>query len=45
MLELRDLTVSYGAITALHGISIKVETGSIVTLVGSNGGEERRDSL
>jgi branched-chain amino acid transport system ATP-binding protein len=37
MLELRDLTVSYGAITALHGISIKVETGSIVTLVGSNG--------
>jgi branched-chain amino acid transport system ATP-binding protein len=37
MLELRDLTVSYGAITALHGISIKVEAGSIVTLVGSNG--------
>jgi branched-chain amino acid transport system ATP-binding protein len=37
MLEVRDLTVSYGAITALHGISIKVEAGSIVTLVGSNG--------
>jgi branched-chain amino acid transport system ATP-binding protein len=37
MLELRDLTVGYGAITALHGISIKVEAGSIVTLVGSNG--------
>src|SRR6187397_3027889 len=37
MLELRDLTVCYGAITALHGISVKVETGSIVTLVGSNG--------
>ena len=37
MLELRELTVCYGAITALHGISIKVEAGSIVTLVGSNG--------
>jgi branched-chain amino acid transport system ATP-binding protein len=37
MLELRDLTVCYGAITALHGISVKVEPGSIVTLVGSNG--------
>jgi len=37
MLELRDLTVAYGAITALHGISLKVEAGSIVTLVGSNG--------
>jgi branched-chain amino acid transport system ATP-binding protein len=37
MLELRDLTVTYGAIVALHGISLKVEAGSIVTLVGSNG--------
>jgi branched-chain amino acid transport system ATP-binding protein len=37
MLEVRDLVVGYGAITALHGISLKVETGSIVTLVGSNG--------
>jgi branched-chain amino acid transport system ATP-binding protein len=37
MLELRDLVVGYGAITALHGISLKVEAGTIVTLVGSNG--------
>lgn len=37
MLELQDLTVSYGAITALHAISLKVEAGTIVTLVGSNG--------
>jgi branched-chain amino acid transport system ATP-binding protein len=37
VLELRDLTVGYGAITALHGVSIKVDAGSIVTLVGSNG--------
>jgi branched-chain amino acid transport system ATP-binding protein len=37
MLEIKNLTVSYGAITALHGISLSVETGSIVTLIGSNG--------
>jgi branched-chain amino acid transport system ATP-binding protein len=37
MLELRELTVNYGAITALHGVSIRVEPGTIVTLVGSNG--------
>ena len=37
MLELKDLEVGYGAITALHGISLKVERGSIVTLIGANG--------
>ena len=37
MLELTDLTVGYGGITALHGISLKVEQGSIVTLIGANG--------
>ena len=37
MLELRDLTVRYGAITALHGVSLRVEKGSIVTLIGGNG--------
>ena len=37
MLELRDLKVSYGAIGALHGISLSVKQGSIVTLIGSNG--------
>jgi len=37
MLEIRDLCVTYGGITALHNISLKVEAGSIVTLVGSNG--------
>jgi len=37
MLELRNLTVSYGAITALHGISLSVPPGSIVTLIGANG--------
>ena len=37
MLELRDLKVSYGAILALHGITLSVKPGSIVTLIGSNG--------
>ncbi len=37
MLEIRDLKVTYGGITALHDVSLKVETGTIVTLVGSNG--------
>lgn len=37
MLEVKDLHVSYGAIRALHGVSLTVERGKIVTLVGSNG--------
>jgi len=37
MLTIRDLHVSYGSITALHGISLTIEQGSIVTLVGANG--------
>jgi len=37
MLEVKDLEVAYGSITALHGISLKVEKGKIVTLIGSNG--------
>ncbi len=37
MLELKNLTVRYGAIAALHGISLKVEPGDIVTLIGANG--------
>jgi len=37
MLELKNLAVNYGAITALHGISLSVKSGSIVTLIGSNG--------
>jgi branched-chain amino acid transport system ATP-binding protein len=37
LLEIRDLHVYYGGIHALRGISLKVEEGSIVTLVGSNG--------
>lgn len=37
MLEIKNLDVSYGAIQALHGISLSVETGRIVTLIGANG--------
>jgi branched-chain amino acid transport system ATP-binding protein len=37
LLELRNLHVSYGAIQAVRGVSLKVETGQIVTLIGANG--------
>jgi branched-chain amino acid transport system ATP-binding protein len=37
MLEIKNLAVSYGCINALHGISLSVAAGSIVTLIGSNG--------
>ena len=37
LLSVSDLEVSYGAIAALHGISLDVEKGEIVTLIGANG--------
>src|ERR1043165_8449572 len=37
MLEIKNLSVSYGAINALHGISLEVKKGDIVTLIGGNG--------
>jgi len=37
MLEMIDVNVYYGAIHALKGISIKVNEGEIVTLIGANG--------
>ena len=37
ILEIRDLTVSYGGIQAVRGISLDVPQGQIVTLIGSNG--------
>lgn len=37
LLEIRDLQVSYGAIEALHGVSLVVAEGEIVTLIGGNG--------
>jgi branched-chain amino acid transport system ATP-binding protein len=37
LLAIDDLSVHYGAIQALHGVSIVVEPGEIVTLIGANG--------
>ncbi len=37
LLEVRDLHVYYGQIHALKGVSLSVERGEIVTLIGANG--------
>lgn len=37
MLEINNLNVHFGVIHALKGISLKVEEGEIVTLIGANG--------
>jgi branched-chain amino acid transport system ATP-binding protein len=37
VLELENIEVAYGCITALRGVSLQVSAGSIVTLVGANG--------
>ncbi|MBW1971559.1 MAG: ABC transporter ATP-binding protein [Deltaproteobacteria bacterium] len=36
-LVLTEIHLHYGAVHALHGISIEVEQGAIVTLIGANG--------
>jgi branched-chain amino acid transport system ATP-binding protein len=36
-LEVRELSVSYGAVPALRGISLRVEEGEIVAMIGPNG--------
>jgi branched-chain amino acid transport system ATP-binding protein len=37
LLEVRDAVVHYGRIQALHGVSLTVREGELVTLLGSNG--------
>jgi branched-chain amino acid transport system ATP-binding protein len=37
LLEVEDISVSYGAVAALRGISLTVGDGEIVTLLGANG--------
>ena len=37
MLEIKNVVVHYGKVEALKGISIKVEEGSITSLIGANG--------
>src|SRR2546426_5923080 len=37
MLQLENIDVYYGAIQALKGISLRVDQGEIVTMIGANG--------
>jgi len=37
LLELEDVVASYGPVKALHGVSLSVEEGSIVAVLGANG--------
>ncbi len=37
LLEIHELTAGYGSIEVLHGVSIQVHTGEIVSLIGGNG--------
>jgi len=37
LLELREITAGYGSIEVLHGISLEVREGEIVSLIGGNG--------
>jgi branched-chain amino acid transport system ATP-binding protein len=37
LLELRDVEARYGAIRALHGVSLTVDEGEVVSLLGANG--------
>src|SRR5260370_6356884 len=37
LLEVRDIHTYYGAIEALKGVSLTVDEGEVVTLIGSNG--------
>ena len=37
LLELREVSAHYGPITALHGLSLQVEEGTIVAILGANG--------
>jgi ABC-type branched-subunit amino acid transport system ATPase component len=37
ILEVTDLTVSYGAVTAVRGASLRVAAGEVVALIGANG--------
>jgi len=37
MLDVRDLSVSYGAVNAVRGASLRVARGEVVALIGANG--------
>ncbi|GAC1470255.1 MAG: ABC transporter ATP-binding protein [Candidatus Dormibacteraceae bacterium] len=37
LLELTEVVAAYGPVTALHGVSLKVDKGGVVALLGANG--------
>ncbi len=37
IVEVQDIEVKYGVITALHGVSMNIPQGSVVSLIGANG--------
>jgi branched-chain amino acid transport system ATP-binding protein len=37
LLELTDVTADYGAVRALHGVSLTVDEGTVVSVLGANG--------
>lgn len=37
MLKVKNVAVSYGAVKAIHGVSLEVHDGEIVSLIGANG--------
>jgi branched-chain amino acid transport system ATP-binding protein len=37
LLELTDVTADYGAVRALHGVSLAVDEGTVVSVLGANG--------
>jgi len=37
LLEVNDISVSYGGIQALQGVSLHVDKGEVVTIIGANG--------
>src|SRR4051812_12509319 len=37
LLELSDVSARYGQVAALHGVSLTVDEGEIVSLLGANG--------